>query len=414
MRLLWVKTELLHPLDKGGRIRTYAMLRELNRDLQISYLALDDGLSSPEARGRASEYCTSVECVPARIVSKGSIAFVGDLARNTFSALPYAVWKYRSATMRRRIEQIARSGAVDAVVCDFLAPAVNVPDYLPVPTVLFQHNVESAIWERHAKHATDPLRRRYFQSQWRRMLAFERAQCSRFDHVVAVSPDDASRFRTQLGARSVSEVGTGVDTDYFQPSASAEPEPGNITFTGSMDWMPNGDAMAFFVDGILPLVRANMPQVRLRIVGRRPSPNVQALAQRDSAIEVTGTVPDVRPHLERAAVVVVPLRIGGGTRLKIFEAMAMQKAVVSTSVGAEGLPVRHEEHLLIADTPADFASAVNRLLREPALARELGERAARFVRSRFGWSAVAAEFAETCRQVMSVRQHSVPQLVHHT
>ena len=400
MRILWLKTELLHPLDKGGRIRTYHMLRELHAEHRITYLTLDDGTAASDAGERATEYCTKLLRVPARTASKSSPRLYAELAQNQLlSTLPYAVWKYRSRRMRKQLEAIVWQGEADVVVCDFLAPAVNVPALVPLPTVLFQHNVEATIWKRHAEYAATPTRRKYFEEQCSRMHAFERQQCRRFDRVVAVSPDDEEHFRGAYGVQQVASVPTGVDTDYFQPSDTAA-DPTRLVFTGSMDWMPNEDAMSFFADEILPRVKSSVPSVTLSIVGRNPSAAMRQLERTQTAIDVTGTVPDVRPYLERAGVFVVPLRIGGGTRLKIFEAMAMEKAIVSTTVGAEGLPVRDGEHLLIADTPEQFAAAVVRLIEDPDFARALGQRASALVRSRFGWRGVAREFAELCGELV--------------
>jgi glycosyltransferase involved in cell wall biosynthesis len=278
-----------------------------------------------------------------------------------------------------------------------LFPAVNVPEYLPVPAVLFQHNVEATIWQRHAAVASHPLKRAYLHRQWLRMQAFERTQCRRFDHVVAVSPEDADAFAEMYGARAVSHVPTGVDTDYFRPTGATATDPHALLFTGSMDWMPNEDAVAYFADAILPAIESEIPDVSFTIVGRNPSPSVRGLVPKCPRVRVTGTVADVRPYLEPARVFVVPLRVGGGTRLKIFEAMAMEKAIVTTSVGAEGLPVRHGEHLLIADTAPAFADAVLRLLRDPPYAAALGARAAELVRSRFGWRHAAEQFADSIR-----------------
>ena len=368
------------------------MLRELRAGCRVSYLALDDGSASSNEVDAAAEYCDALWRVPMRTAKKGTAAFYGELARNLMSTLPYAAWKYRSPEMRDAIRDLVRGEAIDLIVCDFLAPAVNLPDDLPVPTVLFQHNVEARIWERHAEVATHPLRRQYFEAQWLRMQAFERAQCRRVDHVVAVSADDLAYFHDEYGVQSVSAVATGVDTDFFRPAAADGADPNSIVFTGSMDWMPNEDAVRWFTGEILPRIRDEMPNARLEIVGRNPTADVQALAEQTDVVQVTGTVADVRPYLERAAVVVVPLRIGGGTRLKIFEAMAMEKAIVSTTIGAEGLPIVDGKHLLLADTVDGFASSVVRLMRETTLARQIGAQANRLVRSRFGWKGVAAEF----------------------
>jgi sugar transferase (PEP-CTERM/EpsH1 system associated) len=407
VHILWLKTELLHPLDKGGRIRTYQMLRHLVRDHRVSYLTLDDGRRDADAVERAHEYCTDLVRLPVLTATKGSPRFYGELASNLLSGLPYAIAKYRSSEMEREVVRRSEGGdSIDLLVCDFLAPAVNVPDSLQIPTVLFQHNVEALIWERHAAVATHPLRRAYLRRQWRRMVAFERAQCRRFDHVVAVSAEDAAWFAREYGVSDVSSVSTGVDTEYFRPTGTERQEPRRLIYTGSMDWMPNADAVSYFTDAILPAVAAEAPDVSLDIVGRNPSPAVLSLA-RDPRVRVTGTVPDVRPYLEAARVFIVPLRVGGGTRLKIFEAMAMEKAIVTTAVGAEGLPVRDGEHVLLADTPAAFAKAVVRLLRDPAYAAALGAQAAQLVRSRFGWHHATEQFADICMSTLAAASPNI-------
>jgi sugar transferase (PEP-CTERM/EpsH1 system associated) len=404
VHILWIKTELLHPVDKGGRIRTYNMLRELVRTHRVTYLTLDDGDASPDAVERAREYATEVVRVPFRTRPKRSAGFYAELVANLASPLPYAVAKYRSAAMRRAVEERVARGDVDVVVCDFLFPAIDVPSGLPVPTVLFQHNVEAMIWERHAANARNPLARAYMGEQWRRMKAYERAECNRFDHVVAVSEVDRETFARDYGVEQVSAVPTGVDTDFFRPTGRVERRPHELVFTGSMDWLPNEDAILHFADAVLPLVRKRVPDATLTVVGRSPTPRVKALSQRDPAVEVTGSVPDVRPYLERAAAFVVPIRIGGGTRLKIFEAMSMGKPVVSTAVGAEGLPVVHGETALIADEPQAMADAVVSLLTDPESAATLGRRADEWVRAEFGWGRVAAIFAETCAAVARARK----------
>jgi glycosyltransferase involved in cell wall biosynthesis len=323
------------------------------------------------------------------------------------------VARYRSRALGERLRALCAKGDVDVVVCDFLAPSLNVPNDLGVPTVLFQHNVEAMIWERHATVAKHPVKRAYMHRQWQRMLRHERAECARFDHVIAVSPEDAAVFQEQFGVRAVSHVPTGVDTEYFRPSGQVERRPHEIVFTGSMDWMPNEDAIRWFVADILPLVRARVPDVTLTVVGRNPSAGIRALGG-NAGVTVTGSVPDVRPYIERAAAFIVPIRIGGGTRLKIFEAMGMERPVVSTTIGAEGLPVRDGVDALIADAPESFADAVVRVLLDPALAARIGDAAAASVRAKHGWDRVAERFAEICAGVvkpaneLSNRPVSVP------
>jgi len=403
MHILWVKNELLHPLDKGGRIRTYEMLRRLRDHHRVTYIALDDGTTTAEQRTRALEYCDELVLVPWRSAPLRGWRRGLAILRNVVSPLPFALAPYRSAAMTRAIRERCTTGddRADVVVCDFLVPALNVPEGLPCPVVLFQHNVEAMIWERRTRVAGNPIMRLYMGEQWRRMRRVEREQCLRFDHVVAVSPEDAAVFRSAYGVERVSSVPTGVDTDFFHPSGTVERKPGSIVFTGSMDWMPNEDGMAFFVDEILPRIEQAVPEATLTIVGRNPTARVRSLAEGRPRVTVTGTVPDVRPYLEAASVVVVPLRVGGGTRIKIYEAMGMERAVVSTTIGAEGLDVTDGEHIVLADDAASFADAVIALLRSPERAAAIGQAAAAHVRAHFGWASVAEQFAERCSAAAS-------------
>jgi sugar transferase (PEP-CTERM/EpsH1 system associated) len=401
MHILWLKTELLHPVDKGGRIRTYEMLRAIAREHRVTYLTLDDGTAAPDARERASEYAEHVETVPFAPPPRGSAGFYLDLARNVASPLPYAVGRYRSRAFEAAVTRLVRERAVDVVVCDFLVPAVNLPASLPVPVVLFQHNVEAEIWRRHAEVARNPVASAYFGMQWRRMVRFERDVCRRVEHVVAVSEQDAAHFRERYGvpAARASAVATGVDAGYFAPAGRATPAPHEMVFTGSMDWMPNEEGIRWFVRDVMPRVRAAVPDATLTVVGRNPSEALRAAAGEGSGVRVTGRVDDVRPYMEGASLFVVPLRVGGGTRLKIYEAMAMGLPVASTAVGAEGLPVRDGEHLVLAEGAEGFAAACVALLRDPARRAAIGRAAQQLVREHFDWSRIAAEFAATCGRV---------------
>ena len=410
MRILWIKTELLHPIDKGGKIRSYQMLRSLVREHDVTYVCLDDGSASSEDRKNASEYCTRLVTVPFHPAKKGSAAFFLDLLKNVFSTLPYAVSRYRSQLLKQRVADLAPEH--DLVICDFLFPSYSVPAGLQVPTILFQHNVEALIWERRAAVPQNPIRKVYMREQWRRMRRFESEECRRLDHVVAVSAGDADTFRNEYGVSSVSDVPTGVDLEYFSPRPSRPQDNPELIFVGSMDWLPNEDGVCWFSEHVLGRVRQQVPSVRLTIVGRTPGSAVRKLAEQDSGIEVTGTVPDVRPYLERGAVFVVPLRIGGGTRLKIYEAMAMGIPMVSTTIGAEGLPVRDEEHLLLADTPEEQAAAIIRLLQNPQVAADLAGNALRLVKDHGSWDSVTTRFLNHCCDARAVKARA-PEVISH-
>ena len=393
MHLLWVKSELLHPIDKGGRIRTYNMLRALKRQHRVTYLTLDNGKAAPDAETLALEYCHDVIRVPFDEAPRLSPRFWLELVGNLASPLPYAIAKYKSTALRAAIERADSDRGIDVVVCDFLAPSQNVPDGLGCHTVLFQHNVEAAIWKRHADVRENPLAKAYFREQWRRMERFERQECRRFDRVVAVSRADAESIEREYGIADVADVPTGVDIEYFRPTGRAQREPHNLVFTGSMDWMPNEDGITWFVDQVLPRIHERLPDVTLTVVGRNPPARIQQLANQDARLRVTGSVPDVRPYIEGAAVFVVPLRVGGGTRLKIYEALAMERPLVSTTIGAEGLPLEPGKHLVIADDPGRFAEAVLSLLEDPAAGIRMGKASADYIREHFGWDAAADAFS---------------------
>jgi len=398
MRFLWLKSELLHPLDKGGKIRTYQMLKHLRAEHEVTYLSLAAPALSGREKQQAEEYCHRLVPIPYLECNKSSARFYTQIVANLGSPLPYAIEKYRSRQMRREIERELRSSSYDVVVCDFLVPSINLPHTGNTPALLFQHNVESVIWRRHFENQRSTVRRAYFYTQYEKMIAYERNACHRFDAVIAVSEADRDHMREQFGVERVYAVPTGVDTDYFQPRAGAT-NASKLVFTGSMDWMPNSDGVLNFIETVFPRIRAARPDVTLTIVGRNPSRQLRSLARISKGIEITGRVDDIRPFVHNAAVYVVPLRIGGGTRIKVFEAMAMGKAIVSTTVGAEGLPVRNGRDLLIADGPEQFADSVLRLLKDRALQSSLGAAGRDLVCNRFGWENAASVFASICERV---------------
>ena len=390
MKILWLNTNVLLPLDKGGKLRTWHLMRHLASRHDITYVSFCEPDQDPAHRDGMREVCARLEVIPRADTRKGTVRFQLEAAAHVFRRLPYAVGKYRSAAYRRVVQDRLREGGFDLIVCDFLFPAVNLPRRLPCPAVIFTHNVESEIWRRHAETKAGRLQRMLFASQWRRMVRYEGRALDRFDLILAVSDADRDTFRALYGSRApIYVVPTGVDTEYFRPLPDVAANPAHLVFTGSMDWLPNEDGMLYFTQEILPIIRREEPRTTFSIIGRAPTPAVRRLAEA-SGIEVTGRVDDVRPHVARGGIYVVPLRIGGGTRLKIFEAMAMGRAVVSTTVGAEGLPVRDGHDIVLADDPAGFAQAVVRLMRD-GLERERLERAARQTVEGYGWPVVAGD-----------------------
>lgn len=404
MRILWIKTSPLHPLTRGGDLRTFHVLRHLHQRHEVTFVGMVADEGQAASAQQAHEYSTHAFWSYER---KASLQlpkwrFLAGALANVMSDLPYAVARFQSRNLRCRVvsQLELRQLRFDLIVSDFLFPAASLPWHMKemsqCPWVLFQHNVEAMIWKRRAEGKTG-LKAWYWNAQRDRMQRFEEKASRRFDGVLAVSEEDARIFREEMKLTNVlGVVPTGVDLDYFQAVPKSAPTVPTVVFMGSMDWYANVDGVQWFAETVWPLVQKEVPNAKFVVVGRKPPADIQALATGGRNIEVTGTVPDVRPFLRGADVVVVPLRIGGGTRLKIYEAMAAEVPVVSTRIGAEGLDVVDGRHLLLANSAEDTAASVVRVLRSPALGAELARHALEEVARPCSWAAAAQVFENAC------------------
>ncbi|MDA7672957.1 glycosyltransferase family 4 protein [bacterium] len=401
-----MKSGPLFPLDTGGKRRSHAILNELARSNQVTYLALlpqDQEISSDE---REASYAQEKVWIASSEPKKNSLRFYLEVLKNLFfSITPVVLDRYRNFEMSQKISEFDASGRFDLIVCDFLTPATNFEFHeIKTPTVLFQHNVEAQIWKRMAQEKGNLLSRCYFQSQYKRLWEAEKHLCSKFNGVITVSPEDASRCREDYDLDNVlGAVPTGVDTSFFSPPLNRSPQKGLIGFLGSMDWMPNIDCVRYFAHDIFPLIRERYEDARFRIIGRNPTQAVKRLADNDGQIEITGTVEDVRPHLDDCEILVVPLRSGGGTRIKIFEAMAQGVPVVSTAIGAEGLPVINGETIIIADTPGSFADAALEILVSPDKGAAIALNSRQKLVAEHSWATVTSSFMALCYKVIPAK-----------
>lgn len=397
MKILWVKAGGLVPPDTGGKIRSYQILKELARRHAVTlftfYAATPD-----DAHSQLAPLFVRVVRIPLRLPRPLSLANALHYVRCFLSRQPYALGRYCQPEVAKQLCQLLREETYDVIVCDFLAAAGVIPWELPCPKILFTHNVEALIWLRHCRLTRNPLWKALCWREYRAMARAERHYLEQADHVLTVSDADRDILARLKDPPHFTVIPTGVDVDYFRPAPGAE-QSNTLVFTGSMDWLPNEDAVFYFVREILPRVRRDVPGATLWVVGRRPSQRLRALARENSSLRLTGTVEDIRPYVHRASVYIVPLRIGSGTRLKIFEALAMGKAVVSTTVGAEGLPVQSGENILLADDPEEFARIVVALLREPWRREQIGRAARELVEERFSWAAVTDHLEAALAQV---------------
>src|SRR5258708_11587356 len=346
MKIIWVKSGGLLPLNHGGRIRSYHLAKELASHHDVSLFTFASEEEDPiPANNPLKGYFQNVICLPIKIPEARSLREFLYYARNLMSSRPYSASKYCQPWIGRELRALLTQESYDLLLCDFLLTAAVVPWDWPHPKILFTHNIEAVIWERHYRVSKNPLWKAVSYREYRMLERMEREHVSRADHVLAVSQNDRDFFLRYTNKDRLSVIPTGVDTEYFRPDTGKE-DPNSIVFTGSMDWLANEDGIVFFIEKVLPLVRHGFPGVKLLVVGRRPSERLKRIGASERGVEVTGTVEDIPPYLPPGCVYLLPLLVGAGTRIKIFEAMAAWKAVVSTTIRAERPPIEPGDEIL--------------------------------------------------------------------
>jgi glycosyltransferase involved in cell wall biosynthesis len=390
MQVAIIDEELPYPLNSGKRIRTFQLVSRLAQRHRITYICHQnaDQQEAVEAEVALLRLGINTVVVGRPVPPKSGPAFHARLAANLFSPLPYSVASHRSYSLSRAIRQVAAREEIDLWQAEWTPYAESLNVLGDVPKLIMAHNVESQIWRRYYESEANPLKRWYIGHQWRKFDKFERRVFQQVDRIIAVSPEDAALIRDHFGAPHVDVVENGVDTTYFRPDGS-DRDPGQILFLGSLDWRPNLDAVDQLLSTVFPAVRAQEPSARLCLVGRKPP---DALRRRIEAIpgaELHANVPDVRPFLVRSAVMVVPLRIGGGSRLKILEAFAAGLPVISTRVGAEGLQVRDVAHLTVVEHVEQLSAEIVATLRDPAPGLARADLGRRLVEEEYDWPALA-------------------------
>ncbi len=398
MRILWVKADKLLPVQNGGNIRTFHVLRYLSARHELTFCSYYAGAPDHEYEEELQRQLPGSVAICTGKRELSGIARGLDYLMHLAAEPPYAVSRFAHAGVRQRIQTWYREQRFDVAVCDFLDAAVNFPRRLSLPSVLFQHNVEAEIWRRHAATAENPVKKSMYGLEFRKMLRYERAEVRRFQHTIAVSENDRKLMMQWVDADRITVVPTGVDLAQYHPDPAyfekmRKEDAPLVTFVGAMDWEPNVDGVEFFCGDVWPLIKAEIPGAKFRIVGRNPDRRVEKWAASDSSISVTGRVPSVVEHLHESSAVIVPLRIGGGTRLKIYEAMAAGKTVISTTIGAEGLDVTHGRDIILADDAHPFAQAVIMILKDHEMRRRY-ESAAAATAARYDWPAIGERFVE--------------------
>lgn len=391
MRILFLTPQLPYPPQKGTALRNWGLIKGLAPRHDVDLLSFRAPGQDAELSQPLLESCQRVETVaqPERSVWD-------RLEGMLITRYPDMALRLRSGGYAQRLADWLARESFDVIQVEGieLAPYLDVIEAAAQNSLVVfdDHNCEYLLQRR--VFFTDlraPARwpgAAYSFVQWLRLVRYEARVCRRADRVLTVSEADGAALKSLVPGLEPSVVPNGIDTtEYHRQAVDARPEENSLVFTGTMDFRPNVDAVLWFVDEVLPLIRTEIPDVHFTIVGQRPHARLEPLKGRPD-VTLTGWVEDVRPYIASAEVYVVPLRMGGGTRLKLLEAMAMGKAVVATRLGAEGYPVTDGRELVLADTPTDFAGAVVSLLRSPRQRAELGRRGRTFVERHYDWRAI--------------------------
>jgi glycosyltransferase involved in cell wall biosynthesis len=395
MRILWLSHFLPYP-PKGGLLqRSHYLLREAARRHPVTLVALNQrGLlsTSDAVEDAVAALRPLVEDlawfeIPA---DRSRLRWGLTAAASYFRRDPFDINWLESRAMRQYLTRRIARERFDLVHVDTLGLLPYADRQPQIPIVLNHHNIESQMMTRRQERESSVLRRKYFRREAKKLSRLERTACPAVAANLVVSSLDADRLRLVAPRATIHVVPNGVDTEYFRPGGSAVIRPGSLIFVGGMNWYPNRDAVLYFLREVWPLLRDEPGERTLTVVGQNPPAELLA-ATDDSRIRAPGFVDDVRPYLEQADVYVCPIRDGGGTRLKILDALAMAKPLVATAVAVEGLGLTEDFHYLRAESPHDYVRQIRKLEGDPDLRRHLGVAGRGLVEARYRWPAVGEE-----------------------
>ena len=401
MKLLFLAPRLPLPIDTGGKIRTYNILKQLAKNAEVTLLSFSFEMEDVERALKLNSLGIKVYTIPMQEPS-----LFKKLLGVTLGLTPFSISKYKSIKMEQKLINLIKENSFDAIHIDHLHMSQYIPQCQGLPCIIDEHNVEYKILERYVSVEAFLHKKIIYMDQAFKMKTFESNIIKSSTACLACSAVDQQVLENLCYQKvPIHVIPNGVDTDFFTPNKTNPlPLEDAIVFTGSMDWLPNDDAITYFCSQILPFIWRKNPAIKFYVVGKSPSTSVQKLAEKDARVIVTGRVEDVRPYVERSKVFIVPLRVGGGTRLKILEAMAMRKAVVSTSIGAEGIQYTDHQNILIGDTPEIFANHVLTLIRDSHKTLRIGHAGRTLVCDQYDWNIVGTKLKTIYQEVGNVHK----------
>lgn len=401
MKILFLSTKGPLPTNDGHSLRTYNLLKQIASVHEVYLLSFVKFQEEYIYIEEIKKVCRSVNYVElGENISK--ISMGRSILRSLVSRQPFIAIKYCKKNMRRMIQDIVEKECIDLVHIDILPMCVYLELVQGIPTVLNAHNAESLLLGRQAANEKNLLKKMYYASQQQKLDLFERKAANQVDHVVTCSEDDRNIFESFAPRIPVTIVPNGVDVDYFCASNEIAEQDMKIVFVGGLNWFPNLDGLKWFDEEVLPYVLRECPDVCIHVIGRYEK-DIKWKNSNHFCIE--GFVPDIRPYLEMGAVVVVPLRIGGGTRLKILDAMSMSKAIVSTSIGAEGLSTLDGINIVLRDNPEEFSEGIIELIKDREKRQSIKKAARLFVEENYQWNSIGTRLLDVYEKlVISPRQ----------
>lgn len=392
MKILWLSHNIPYPPKNGVLQRNYNLVKEISKYNKIFLIAFNQKTLLPtdkdvkDAIAALKRYCEYIEVVP--LPSDKSL-WVKNLlmAKSVFTKKPYTVNWNQSQVMENLIKKVTSSFKPDIIHYDTIGLAEYWKPSFDGPQILNHHNIESAMMFRRYENEKNVFKRLYFYQEAKKIEQYEKKHCGLFHANLTVSEDDGVILKRLLPEIKTEVISNGVDTAYFCPT-KAKIQKISLIFGGGMGWYPNRDAMLWFADEIWPLIKKEYPDIKMTVIGKKPPDKLIKLSKDDSNLIVTGYVDDVRPYFEEALIYVCPIRDGGGTRLKILDALSMGKPIVATTIAVEGIKVIPNKHVLIADTPEQFVVQIVKLIEDKDLRERLSVEGRKLVEENYDWSII--------------------------
>ncbi|MFX0134656.1 MAG: glycosyltransferase [Candidatus Hodarchaeota archaeon] len=400
MNILFLSQENPYPPDGGHYIRTYNILKMLAEKHNIFFIAIANDDNRMKHKQRLENLCESVDIfvVPQ---GKSKWRYLVSLILNLFSTLPFTAQKNYIHDVSVKIKQLLANNKIDLVHVDILPLAIYHKNFDSLPKILVNHNVESLRLYRWIKVEKNTFIKLFLYYQYLKLGHFEKQMCPKFERCMVVSEPDQKILEEMCKTKNFVVLPNGVDVQYFSPLNNTKIITNSLVWVGGMRYAYSADAVDYFLDEILPLIKLEIPDIKVSFIGSSPTSKLVKSAKENPNIKVLGYVDDVRMYIQQAAVFIAPLRSGSGTKIKVLNAMALEKAVVTTSIGAEGIKVKLDEDIMIADTPQEFAEKTIYLLRHPEEAKIMGIKGRKVIEKHYSWESIGMKMYQVYEEVAS-------------